>query len=74
MKRYVIMREANSLEEIENIINEIYQDAEQKGFGYKVENLIKTDALVTNNMYSGYNRTKPCYTVLIEISTEGSNQ
>ena len=74
MKRYVIMREADSLLEMERIINEIYQDSENQGFGCKVVNVIRTYDTIATNTYVGHLKTRPCYTALMEISTEGSNQ
>lgn len=74
MKRYVIMREANSMLELESIINGIYQEAEKKGFGYKVINFTQSSEKVSTNRYGGYGSIHLRYTVLIEISTEGSNQ
>lgn len=74
MSKEVVICEAQSLTEIQNNINSIYLDAEQKNLDATIVSFTKTAGYVSTNMYGGYPEITPCYTAVIEFTPKGTSQ
>jgi hypothetical protein len=74
MRKHLRIFESESLSEIENKINSIYDEAEQKNLDATIVSFNKTAGFVGTNMYGGYLRITPCYTAVLEVTPKRTNQ
>lgn len=74
MRKQLRIFESESLSEIEEKINSIYEEAEQKNLDATIVSFTRTAGFVGTNMYGGYPRIMPCYTAVLEVTPKWENQ